>query len=194
MSEDLFPTLLADGRRSPQLGLLLRSTLGAGAVTRFQGNPAVMAAPAFSGRLDQLRRQYMPRNSAKTDEGPKGIASASGSKRQFAREKIAGAARSTGKFVKDAGVFVGDLNRDGKVDQEDARIAGRKAKKVASATAAGAGKLGKKVLQHDMGKDAAAGAAIGAVVAAPIPVVGSVAGAAVGAIAGVVKNVRSRKK
>ncbi len=126
--------------------------------------------------------------------GPKDVAGASGSKRKAAREKIAGAARATGSFVKDAGVFVSDLNRDGKVDQEDARIAGRKAKKVASATAAGAKKLGKKVLEHDMGKDAAVGAAIGAVVAAPIPVVGPVAGAAVGAIAGVVKNVRSRKK
>ena len=136
----------------------------------------------------------MSRNSAKTNDGPKGSASASGSKRKLAREKIAGAARATGRLVKDAGVFVGDLNRDGKVDQEDARIAAGKAKKVASATAAGAGKLGKKVLQHDMGKDAAAGAAIGAVVAAPIPIVGPVAGAAVGAMAGVVKNVRSRKK
>lgn len=119
---------------------------------------------------------------------------AKGSKRKSAREKIAGAARSTGRIVKDAAVFAGDLNRDGKVDQEDARIAAGKAKKVASATAARAGKLGKKLLQHDMGKDAAAGAAIGAVVAAPIPIVGPVAGAAVGAIAGVVKNVRSRKK
>ena len=115
-------------------------------------------------------------------------------KRKSAREKIAGAARSTGSFVKDAAVFAGDLNRDGKVDQEDARIAAGKAKKVASATAVAAGKLGKGVLQHDVGKDAAAGAAIGAVAALPIPIVGPVAGAAVGAMAGVIKNVRSRKK
>jgi hypothetical protein len=127
----------------------------------------------------------MPGKSAKTGEV---------SRKSRAREKIAGAARSTGNFVKDAAVFAGDLNRDGKVDQEDARIAAGKAKKLASATAAGAKKLGKEVLKHDMGKDAAAGAAIGAVVAAPIPVVGPVAGAAVGAIAGVIKNVRSRKK
>jgi hypothetical protein len=86
------------------------------------------------------------------------------------------------------------LNRNGKVDQEDARLAAGKARKVASAAAVGAGKLGKKVLQHDMGKDAAAGAAIGAVVAVPVPIVGPVAGAAAGAIAGVIKNVRSRKK
>jgi hypothetical protein len=129
-----------------------------------------------------------------TDNGPKGSASAAGARRKSARAKIAGAARSAGSFVKDATVFAGDLNRDGKVDREDARIAAGKAKNVASATAAGAKKLGKKVLQHDMGKDAAAGAAIGAAVAVPIPVVGPVAGAAVGAIAGVIKNVRSRKK
>lgn len=129
-----------------------------------------------------------------TNDGLKPLAGAAGSKRKSAREKIAGAAKSTGSFVKDAAVLVGDLNGDGKVGQEDARIAGRKARKVASATAAAAGKLGKGVLQHDMGKDAAAGAAIGAVVALPIPIVGPVAGAAVGAIAGVIKNVRSRKK
>lgn len=129
-----------------------------------------------------------------TNEGGKGVASAAGSKRKSAREKIANASRSAGSFVKDAAVLVGDLNRDGKVDREDATIAAGKATKLASATAAGAGKLGKEVLKHDMGKDAAAGAAIGAIVAVPIPIVGPVAGAAVGAIAGVIKNVRSRKK
>jgi hypothetical protein len=96
--------------------------------------------------------------------------------------------------VKGAAAFAGDLNRDGKVDREDAGIAAGKAKKVASATAAGARKLGKRVLHHDVGKDAAAGAAIGAAVAVPVPVVGPLAGAAVGAIAGVINNVRSRKK
>ena len=129
-----------------------------------------------------------------TNAGPERVAGAGASRRKRAREKVASAARSTGSFVKDAATFAGDLNRDGKVDQEDARIAAGKAKKFASATAAGAGKLGKKVLKHDMGKDAAAGAAIGAVAGIPIPVVGPVAGAAVGAIAGMVKNVRSKKK
>ncbi len=129
-----------------------------------------------------------------TNAGTKRVASAGASRRKRAREKVAGAARATGSFVKGAATFAGDLNRDGTVDQEDARIAAGKAKKLASTTAAGAGKLGKAVLKHDMGKDAAAGAAIGAVAGVPIPVVGPVAGAAVGAIAGVIKNVRSRKK
>jgi len=149
------------------------------------------AKSATTGGVTNNGTPIGPSEMPATDAGPKDTAA---SRRDRAREKIAGAARSTGRFVKDAAVFAGDLNRDGKVDQEDARIAGGKAKKIASATAAGAGKLGKAVLKHDMGKDAAAGAAIGAVVAAPIPVVGPVAGAAVGAIAGMVKNVRSRKK
>jgi len=129
-----------------------------------------------------------------TNAGPEGVAGAGASRRKRAREKVAGAARSTGSFVRNAATFAGDVNRDGKVDQEDARIAAGKAKKIASATAAGAGKLGKEVLKHDMGRDAAAGAAIGAVAGVPIPVVGPVAGAAVGAIAGMIKHVRSKKK
>ena len=129
-----------------------------------------------------------------TNAGTKPVGGAAASRRKRAREKVAGAARSASSFVKNAAVFAGDLNRDGKVDQEDAKIAAGKAKKFASATAVGAGKLGKEVLKHDMGKDAAAGAAIGAVAGVPIPIVGPVAGAAVGAVAGMIKNVRSRKK
>lgn len=152
-----------------------------------------------TGRMTDKRAPAAPTPESLVDpvatgKGPKGSASAAGARRKSAREKIAGAARSTGTFVKGAAVFAGDLNRDGKVDREDARIAAGKAGNVASATAARARKLGKEVLQHDMGKDAAAGAAIGAAVAVPIPIVGPVAGAAVGAIAGVIKNVRSRKR
>jgi len=136
----------------------------------------------------------MPDKSAKTDRATARSAGATGTKRKAARERIVGAARSAGSIVKKGAIFAGDLNRDGKVDRKDARIAADKGKQLASATAAQAGRLGNKVLQHDMGKDAAAGAAIGALVAVPVPVVGPVAGAAVGAIAGVIKNVRSRKK
>ena len=136
----------------------------------------------------------MPDKSAKTHRATVRSAGAAGTKRKAARERIVGAVRSAGSLVKEGATLAGDLNRDGKVDREDARIAADKAKQFASATAAQAGKLGSKVLQHDMGKDAAAGAAIGAMVAVPVPIVGPVAGAAVGAIAGVIKNVRSRKK
>jgi hypothetical protein len=111
-----------------------------------------------------------------------------------AGEKVAVAARYAGKKISKAAVVVGDLNNDGKVDQEDARIAAAKAKVLGSKAADGAGRFMKEARKHDMVKDAAAGAAIGAVAAMPLPVIGPAAGAAVGAIAGVVKNVRTRGK
>lgn len=85
-------------------------------------------------------------------------------------------------------VVVGDLNGDGKVDQEDMDIAAAWARKTASSAGGEAAKLGKSVLQSDMVKDAAAGAAVGAVVAIPIPLVGPPVGAALGAAVGVYKN------
>jgi len=137
----------------------------------------------------------MSHRPAKIDVATDPGASLPGAKRRkVAREKLAGAARSAGSLVKKGAVLAGDVNRDGKVDRQDARMAADKGKQLATATAAQAGKMGKKVLQHDMGKDAAAGAAIGALVAVPVPIVGPVAGAAVGAIAGVIKNVRSGKR
>jgi uncharacterized membrane protein len=111
-----------------------------------------------------------------------------------AGEQVAIAARYAGKKIGKAAVDVGDLNDDGKVDHEDARIAAAKAKVVASKAADGAGTLMKKAGEHDMVKDAAAGAAIGALAGMPLPIIGPAAGAAVGAIAGVVKNVRTRRK
>lgn len=52
-------------------------------------------------------------------------------------------------------------------------------------------KLGKRVGNSEMGKDAATGAAIGAVVAVPIPIIGPIFGAVVGAAAGVFMNLKS---
>jgi hypothetical protein len=111
-----------------------------------------------------------------------------------AGKQVAEAARYAGKKISEAAVVVGDLNDDGKVDHEDARIAGAKAKVFASKAADEAGTLMKEARKHDMVKDAAAGAAIGALAAMPLPVIGPAAGAAVGAIAGVVKNMRTRGK
>ena len=108
-----------------------------------------------------------------------------------AGRRITTATKSIGKRLGNAAVRVSDQNRDGKVDQEDAKIAAGKAKRVTSKVADGAGRLAKKAGQHDMVKDAAAGAAIGAAVALPIPVIGPAAGAAVGAIVGVAKNLKS---
>ena len=85
-------------------------------------------------------------------------------------------------------VHVGDLNGDGKVDEEDARIAAEWAKKTASSVGDEAARLGTAVIRSDMVRDAAAGAAVGAVVTLPMPIIGSLAGATFGAGIGVYKN------
>ena len=111
-----------------------------------------------------------------------------------AGRRIAAATKSAGKSVGKAAARVSDLNKDGKVDHEDAKIATAKAKRITSKVADGAGTLAKKAAKHDMVKDAAAGAAIGAAVAIPVPIVGPAVGAAIGAIVGVAKNLRSATK
>jgi hypothetical protein len=111
-----------------------------------------------------------------------------------AGRRIATATKLAGKKVGETALRVSDLNKDGKVDQEDAKIATAKTKRITSKVADEAGTLAKKLGKHDMVKDAAAGAAIGAAVALPVPVVGPAAGAAIGAIVGVAKNLRSSSK
>jgi hypothetical protein len=81
--------------------------------------------------------------------------------------RIATATKSAGNKIKEAAVLAGDLNKDGKVDQEDAKIATAKAKTITSKVADKAGALAKEAAKHDMVKDAGAGAAIGAAVALP---------------------------
>lgn len=84
---------------------------------------------------------------------------------------------------------IGDLNGDGKIDAEDFKIAAGKAKQVATATAEEAANLGKRALQSDLAKEAAAGALVGGVVASVVPVVGTATGAAVGAAVGAYKHI-----
>jgi len=111
-----------------------------------------------------------------------------------AGQRIAAASKSAGKKVGRAAASVGDLNKDGKLDQEDAKVATAKAKRITSKVSDGAGALAREVAKHGMVKDAAAGAAIGAAVALPVPIIGPAAGAAIGAIVGVAKNLRSPAK
>jgi hypothetical protein len=110
-----------------------------------------------------------------------------------AGQRIAAATKSAGKKAGKAAARVSDLNKDGKVDREDAKVAGAEAKRITSKVAEGAGTLARKAAKHDMVKDAAAGAAIGAAVAIPVPIVGPAAGAAIGAMVGVTKNLRAAK-
>ena len=110
---------------------------------------------------------------------------------QFAGKKLAGALDSTREVIVETAVLLGDLNNDGKVDHEDAKIAAIRVKALASQAACEAGALAKELAKYDMVKNAAAGAVIGVVVAIPIPFVGPAVGAAFGAIAGVVNGIVS---
>ena len=85
-----------------------------------------------------------------------------------------------------------DLNSDGRIDEEDFRIARDAVAKAAGVIGAEAAQLGKVVLRHEMTKDAAAGAAIGAVAAMPLPFVGPGLGAAAGAAMAVTRGVLGR--
>lgn len=91
-----------------------------------------------------------------------------------------------------AASLVGDLNGDGKIDEEDMRIAAEWAKQKAVALGDEASRLGKEAVRSDLAKDAASGAAIGAAVAIPVPVVGPIAGAVIGAGLGMYKNMTGK--
>lgn len=85
-------------------------------------------------------------------------------------------------------VLIGDLNGDGKVDEEDARIAADWTKETIISIGDEASKLGKEALRSDLAKDATSGAVVGAVVGIPIPFMGPMMGAAIGAGLGVYRN------
>lgn len=109
------------------------------------------------------------------------------------KEKLKDLAEKAKEAISSAAVLVGDLNGDGKVDHEDAKIAAEWAKKRASVIGDEAAKLGKEAMESTMVKDAAAGAAVGAAIAIPVPVIGPLAGAAIGAGLGVYKNIVSKE-
>ncbi len=92
-----------------------------------------------------------------------------------------------------AATLVGDLNGDGKVDEQDARIARDRMAAAISAGTDEAGKLAKTVADSSLAKDVAAFGAVGAAIAIPVPVIGPVVGAVVGAGLGVWRNL-SRKE
>lgn len=109
-------------------------------------------------------------------------------------DKIKDFAGKAKEAISKTPVLVGDLNGDGKVDAEDARLAAEWAKKKAASVGDEASKLGKAAMQSDLAKDAATGAGIGAVVAIPVPIIGPLAGAAIGAGLGIYKNLTKPDK
>lgn len=119
-----------------------------------------------------------------------GESAAAGAK--AAREAISVAADSAGTVLGTLGVLVGDLNGDGKVDIDDAKIAAAKVRDVAGAAAEELGKLSKSALQSKLVQDTAAGAVVGGVLASGVPFVGTVTGATVGAALGAYKSIGSK--
>lgn len=107
---------------------------------------------------------------------------------KHARDIVASGAEKAKDALSTAAIVVGDLNGDGKVDEQDARIAGERFRGAVSSLGQEAAKLGKDAIRSDMAKDAATGAVIGAAVAVPVPLLGPAAGAVVGAGLGVYKN------
>lgn len=101
------------------------------------------------------------------------------------------AADSAGNALDALGVLVGDLNGNGKVDFEDAKIAVAKVRDVAGVAAEELGQLGKTTLQSKLVQDATAGAFVGGVLAStiPIPIISTVTGAIVGAAVGAYKGI-----
>ncbi len=101
------------------------------------------------------------------------------------------AAGSAGNALSALGVLVGDLNGDGKVDFEDAKIAAAKVIDIAGATAVELGQLGKRALQSKLVQDVAAGAVVGGVLASmiPLPVISTVTGATAGAAFAAYKSI-----
>lgn len=101
------------------------------------------------------------------------------------------AAEAGGNAVEALGVLVGDLNGDGKVDFEDAKIAAAKLRDVAGATADELGQLGKRALRSDLVQDAAAGAVVGGALMSlvPIPFVSTMTGVTLGAAIGACKSI-----
>ncbi len=101
--------------------------------------------------------------------------------------------QAAGKVVGTIAELVGDLNGDGKVDIEDAKIVAAKLKQVASSVTQESAKLGKKVVQSELMKDVAPYAVLGAMIAVPVPIIGPALGAAAGATLGLYKNVTKKK-
>jgi hypothetical protein len=107
-------------------------------------------------------------------------------------EKLKQVGNASKNVVTKAAVLMGDLNGDGKVDEEDARIAAEWAKKQAVSLGNEAARLGKETARSDLARDAATGAAVGAAIAIPVPVIGPVAGAAIGATIGAYRNLTGK--
>lgn len=106
-------------------------------------------------------------------------------------DRISAAADDAAKTIAAKAHEAADLNGDGVVDEEDARIAAERAKGIASSALTEAVRMTKSAAQTDMAKKTAAGTAIGAAIAVPVPLVGPLAGAVIGGGIAAFKNLTS---
>jgi hypothetical protein len=103
-------------------------------------------------------------------------------------------AAAAAKAAKAGAVGIGDLNGDGKVDREDAKIAGELAAEAASGIGRTATDAVKAGVKSDIAKSAAGGALTGAVLAVPIPLIGPAIGATAGGILGAAISINGALK
>jgi hypothetical protein len=106
-------------------------------------------------------------------------------------EMASSAVQKSTEYATRTAELVGDLNGDGKVDEEDFKIAMAKGKAVMQSAADEVGVLAKGVVRSELVRDVTSAAAVGAVIAIPLPIVGSMAGAVVGGALGAYKNLTS---
>lgn len=101
--------------------------------------------------------------------------------KQSVASTAADVTNAAGKVAKTTMTSITDLNGDGKIDEEDLKIALDKAKSVGGVVAEEAGEMAKTATKHPLVKDAAAGALVGGAIGTVFPIVGTTIGAAVGA-------------
>jgi phage tail tape-measure protein len=103
------------------------------------------------------------------------------------------AATAAGHSIQSKAHQLADLNGDGKVDSEDARIAAERAGKLATDCGKEAARISKEAIKTDLGKNTAAGAAVGAAVGTAVPLVGTAVGGIIGAGVGAYKGLTTPK-
>ncbi len=152
---------------------------------------AAQATSSFASKAGNAVSVNASKSFAVAKQGAGAIGASASAGAKSASTALGVAADSAGNALGALGVLVGDLNGDGKVDFEDAKIAAAKVKAVAGAAASELGQLGKNALQSKLVQDAAAGAVVGDVLASviPIPIVSTVTGATVGAALGAYKSI-----
>lgn len=152
---------------------------------------AAQATSSVASKAGGVIAENASKSFAVVTHGAKVVGESTSAGAKSAGMVLTTAADSAGNALGALGVLVGDLNGDGKVDFEDAKIAAAKVRNVAGVAAEELGQLGKTTLQSKLVQDAAAGAVVGGVLASmiPIPIISTVTGATVGAAVGAYKSI-----